>query len=101
MIYHKICALETCKKQFKTTMKRKKYHSSSCYKIINKNHAQNRQNELTRQKQARTESAEKFPCLKCGLKRNTEKWRFCISCREDIRQFDITDTLAMEHRIIG
>lgn len=95
----KICVI--CGNEFETEMARKKYCSRECYWTNNHSNAAYRQRKHLAAKKKRTESADKFPCLKCGLKRNTEKWRFCISCREDIRQFDITDTLAMEHRLIG
>lgn len=99
MTYPKTCAI--CGVEFETEMKRKKYCSRDCYEENNRRNAEYQQRMRQAIKNQRTESSDKFPCLLCELKKNTERHKFCISCRELIRNGYIVDTAIQEHKLIA
>ena len=93
------CAL--CGKEFVKVKNNQIYCSRKCYGKANNENAKRRSWERERSKKIRAESPEKHRCIMCQRKRNNEKQKYCVSCREAIRQLDIQDTLSQEHKIIA
>jgi len=94
-MFNRICQLPGCTNEFSTNKENKVYCCVDHYRKGNSI------KERQRQKQKRTCGVEKYPCIMCGQKRNNEKYRYCISCRENIRQWGIVDTINQEHKIYG
>jgi hypothetical protein len=83
MIYHKVCALIYCGKRFDTAMERKLYCCNNHYIIGNRMRA------AARIKNNRINGKHKCPM--CKLMKSTEKNRYCLSCRQKITKYEISD----------